>query len=117
MNTHKAKEMAQLVITNGKISQSDAAKIIKLLKPRDLAKFMKILKRELEKETIHITSAIEVDAKTVHELQAVFKSKIAIQHVDEKIGAGLSVQAYDMIYDLSVKSEIERLAQRAEEEL
>lgn len=113
MDTQKAKEFAKIVVKSDKISETDALKIIKLLKKRDLSKLSRILKKELEKETVTVTSADTLDHETDSKLKLLFKDKILVKTVDPKIGAGIRAQVYDMIYDLSIKSEIKKLAQIA----
>lgn len=117
MDEQNAKIIARQLILTGSITQVDANKIIQVLKVRDLSKFSKILKNELAKLTVHITSADTIDHETDTKLKLLFSDKIIVKTVDSKIGAGIRAQVYDMIYDLSTKSEIKRLALAAQEEL
>lgn len=117
MNDQKAKIIAKQLTSTGAIPADEAMKIIKLLKPRDLVKFSRILRKEMDKQTVHVTSADALDHETDTKLKSIFSGKIIIKTVDTKIGAGIRAQVYDMIYDLSTKSEIKRLAIAAQEEI
>lgn len=117
MDDYKARLVARQIAITGEISSTNAQKIIKILKNKDLVKFSRILNQELEKQTVHVVSADEIDRETLTKLKSLFPNKQIQNTVDGKIGAGIQVQVYDMIYDLSVKSEIKRLAELAQEEI
>ncbi len=116
MNKARLKEFAKHVTQNG-IKKEEAKETIRLLSTKDLQVFMRFLSLELEKKTVHITTSEETDHETDKQLKNVFENINIIKTVDPKIGGGINARVYDMIYDLSVKSSIERLAQAAQEEI
>lgn len=114
-NTH-LKEFAKHIVENG-ISATEAKKILSLLSIQDLKIFERFLRQELEKQTVYITVSEELDQKTNSELTHLFKNKRIVKNVDSKIGGGINARVYDMIYDLSIKNSIERVATLAQEEI
>ncbi len=116
MDTTKLREFAKQVVSNG-ITKEKAKKVISLLSIRDLQIFKKLLAQELEKQTVHITTSEDLNRDTNKKLEDIFKNKRIIRNVDSKIGGGINARVYDMIYDLSVRSSIERVVAKAQEEI
>lgn len=116
MNTPILRDFARQVATDG-ITKENAKKVISLLSIRDLQIFKRLLSQELEKKTVYITVSEELDNYTDKKLEDLFKNKRIVRNVDSKIGGGINARVYDMIYDLSVKSSIEKIVAEAQEEL
>jgi len=116
MKNTQLKAFAKQVVLNG-ITKEESKKIISLLGIADLKTFEKMLQSELEKQTVYITSSDELDHATSVRLNDLFKNKRIVRNVDSKIGGGINARVYDMIYDLSVKSSIERIAKLTQEEI
>lgn len=117
MNAYILKNLAKHIASQGGLKQSEAKKLKELLSPADLRKLSQTLLLEQEKVTAYITTADELSKKGMDEIMAAFPNKRIVANVDKKIGAGLRAQVYDMIYDLSVKSNITRITKELEEEL
>lgn len=116
MKNTQLKEFAKHVVLKG-VTKDESKKVLSLLSVADLKTFKRMLQSELEKHTVYITSSDELDRDTSTQLNEVFKNKRIVRHVDSKIGGGINARVYDMIYDLSVKSSIERIAKQAQEEI
>ncbi len=116
MKNTQLKEFAKHIIDNG-VSKTEAKKIMSLLTIQDLKVFERFLRQEQEKQTVYITVSEELDQKTNSELTNLFKNKRIVKNVDSKIGGGINARVYDMIYDLSIKKSIERVAALAQEEI
>ncbi|MBP9815473.1 MAG: F0F1 ATP synthase subunit delta [Candidatus Levybacteria bacterium] len=116
-NTYLLKNLAKTIVQNRGISKTQSVRLTKILTPKELRQLMEIMALEDEKITMKVTSADGLSKTNKSELTSLFYGKKIETIIDNKIGAGLKVQAYDMIYDLSVKSKIEKLAEEIEEEL
>ncbi len=116
-NSYLLKNLARTIAQNGGVSKAQSERLTKILTPKELRELMEIMVLEDEKVTMRVTSADELSKSNKSELATLFSGKKIETVINNKIGAGLKVQAYDMIYDLSVKSKIEKLAEEIEEEL
>lgn len=117
MNTYILKNLAKHIASQGGLKRSEAKKLLELLSPADLRKLNQMLLLEQEKVTAYVTTADELSVKGMEEVKAAFPNKRIVASVNKKIGAGLHAQVYDMIYDLTVKSNITRITKKLEEEL
>lgn len=117
MTNNLLHELGKAIVEKGTISEVHAKKILSLLGKNDLKKLMDYIRTEELKKTAFVTIADETNKKTLFALQEVFpKTKLVVAE-DKKIGAGVKVQIYDMIYDLTVKSKMKRIVDELEEEL
>lgn len=116
MDTITLRKFAKQVVTEG-ITHENAKKVMKLLSIQELQKFKRLLSQELEKQTVYVTTSDEMDKDSNKKLEELFKNKRIVRNIDSKIGGGINAQVYDMIYDLSIKSSIERIAAHAQEEI
>lgn len=117
MNTYLLKNLAKEIAVTRGLKKSESLELISLLRPKELRLLTEMLILEDEKLTAHITTSDELSRKDNDVIQKILPNKRVVASVDKKIGAGLKLQVYDMIYDLTVKSSIERIAKGLEEEL
>lgn len=110
-------DFAKNIVENGKISSLQAKKIFSLLSKSDLKILLEYVRIESFKRTAYVTVAQKIDKNTQTQIQALFPETKLIVSADGKIGAGVRIQVYDMIYDLTTKSEIKRVVEEIEEEL
>ncbi|MFI5265449.1 MAG: F0F1 ATP synthase subunit delta [Candidatus Levyibacteriota bacterium] len=117
MNNFKLRNLAREIVGKGKITHSSAKKIQSLLSSSELSKLTEYLKVEMDKKTVKITVADVLSNKATESISNMFGGKRVLTTVDKVIGAGVKAQVYDMIYDLTIKSKINHLVAKLEEEL
>lgn len=115
MKTQDIKILATIVTQKGSIKKSEFMRLKKLMSSQELKLLMKYLQEGVAKNTVYVTIADELSKKNKDELTKIFEGKKIISRVDKSIGAGVKVQHYDMIYDLSITSNMKRLVKATQE--
>ena len=91
---------AELLVRSHKLKQAD----------RIIAEYVKYAKQQEGVVEIEITSAHELDQKTLDQIKQVFGKKVNEQQlVDESILGGVSIKMEDKILDATVKTQLKQL--------
>lgn len=116
MTNYIYKKLAES-IANEKVSKKDALKILSLLSISELRTLLRELKLAEEKNILEATLADELDPALKKKLVDKFPDSKLTINVDRKIGAGIKVRKFDMIYDFTVKSKLENIVNKLGEEI
>ena len=117
MNDIKLRQLAQYLVSSSKIKKVDTRLILSKLSPRDLRILFSYLNDEIQKDTLELTVSDKPSSILLRELQDRFQVQNINVFEDPTIGGGMKVKKYDMIYDLSVKSQIEHIVSNIENDL
>src|SRR3989344_4993652 len=104
-------------VANRKILRRDALKILSLLSISELRTLLRELRLADEKNTLDATLSDEPSPALKKKLADKFPDSKLTINVDKKIGAGIKVRKFDMIYDFTVKSKLENIVGKLEEEI
>jgi len=117
MTDIKLRQLAQYLAGLNKIRKSDAKFILSKLNPKDLRTLFSYLKDEIQKNTLELTVSDKPSSPLLKELQERFQVENINISEDPSLGSGMRIKNYDMIYDLTVKSQIKYLVSEVENNL
>ncbi len=117
MTNIKLRQLAQYLAKSNKIKKSDTRFILSKLDPKDLRILLSCLKDEVQKNTLELTISDKLSSTLLKKLQDMFQVNNINVYEDASLGAGMKVKQYDMIYDLSVKSQVEFVVSEIENTL
>ena len=97
------KTFVEILVRDHKLKQGDNI----------IAEFERTVKKASGVVELEITSARELDKKTVEEIKQTFGKNVeAVAHIDESIIGGIKVKLEDKILDGSVKTQLKSLKQQ-----
>lgn len=105
MKKDKLKELAKSIAQEKSISR-EVEKFLLSLSRANLKFFARQYREELKRNSTYITSASQLNADSVKELEGIFKNKRLIADIDESLGAGIRIEDNDNIIDFTFKKYI-----------
>lgn len=94
--------------------REDLVKVISIrLKRGELKEYIRLLKKELKRKTVVISSAFALSLKDKAELSEIFKEKNINYKFEPALILGIQIQADDMEYNLNLKNKLEEIAKFA----
>ncbi|PLX26938.1 ATP synthase F1 subunit delta [Candidatus Parcubacteria bacterium] len=97
------KTFVEILVRDHKLKQGDNI----------IAEFERVVKKEKGIVELEITSARELDTKTIEKIKKTFGENVeAVTQVDEDIIGGVKVKLEDKILDGSVKTQLKSLKQQ-----
>lgn len=117
MNNSIIYQFAEEICRKNSISEENVKKIFASLDKKELKLLARALKTKFSRKVLSITSAEELTQKEKNDLQSKFLNMHIKYLQDKNMGAGIKLQAFDMLYDLSLKGRINGLANKLEGEI
>lgn len=103
--TKVLKKFIAILVRNHKLKQAD----------RIINEFVKISKKEEGISEIEISSVRKLDVETVTKIKKIFGSKVEESELlDEKLIGGVVIKTEDKIFDVSIKTQLNKFKQLLE---
>lgn len=106
MNSNKLKQLALAVANEEKVSKEVEKFILSELNKQELKEFVRFYKSAIQKKRVYVTSSCKLSSPTIGEIKELYKDKEIIEHIDEKLGAGVKIQQDDIIVDYTFRKYI-----------
>lgn len=111
--------LKQLVLesyTQGTLDEDKVGKIASLLKKDDLKIYIRAIKYTEKKSTIVVDAPFAVDTESKKTIEGVFTNKRIVYNVDPSLLLGMKLTDNDDIYDLSLKTKLNKIETFLEEQ-
>ncbi|MFH1368897.1 MAG: hypothetical protein ABII64_07215 [Elusimicrobiota bacterium] len=117
ISKRELKELAELTVSEGKVSKRTADFILKKFSISELKEFLCLLRRETAKNRVFVRTAGELDSKSREMISRKYRGKEIIFEMSDKLGAGMEIQADDEITRMNIKNMLEKTFQQLRENL
>jgi F0F1-type ATP synthase delta subunit len=112
MTDGQIKALAEGSYTKGELDPKKVRQIAKLLKPSQLRKYIKQLKRIEEKRVVRliVPNKAMISPAMINKVKGTFEKKRLVIDEDPELILGVKIIDNDLIYELNLKNNIENIS-------
>lgn len=107
LTKQKIRKLAEITAQSSQVPKDIEGYVLDIMSKHELKEFLRVLKIELDKRRVFVTSSEALSAENLALLKREYKGKEMINSIDTSLGGGIKIKDNDLVIDFSYKKFID----------